>query len=91
VSGIIDELYVEPGEHIVKGKVLAKVKIIPDMVNLNSAESRVKQAEIQLEDARINFERQKELFEKEVISKSEFQKAETAFSSSKQELQSAKK
>lgn len=90
ISGIIDKVYVEPGEHIEKGTVLAKVRIIPDMVNLNAAESRVKQAEIQRDDAQIDFERQKELFEKEVISKTEFQKAATAFSAAKQELEGAR-
>lgn len=90
ISGIIDKVYVEPGEHIKKGTVLAKVRIIPDMVNLNAAESRVKQAEIQRDDAQIDFDRQKELFEKEVISKTEFQKAATAFSAAKQELEGAR-
>ncbi len=46
VSGIIDEIYVIAGDRIEKGQVIAKIKIIPDMVNLNAAESRLKQAEI---------------------------------------------
>lgn len=90
VSGIIDEIYVEPGDLVKKGQVIAKVKIIPDMVNLNSAETRVKQAEIKLNDAKLNYDRQKELFDREVISKSEFQKVVTAFNSSTEELDGAK-
>lgn len=89
ISGIIDEIYVEPGDHVVKDNVIAKVKIIPDMVNLNAAESRVKQAEIKLRDSKLDFDRQKELFDREVISQSEFQKMNTAYNSAKEELGAA--
>ena len=89
VSGIIDEVYIEPGDYVQKDQVIAKVKIIPDMVNLNAAESRVKQAEIKLEDQKLDYERQKELFEREVISKSEFQKVVTSYNSAKEELAAA--
>src|SRR6266542_420762 len=41
VSGIIETLYIVPGKRIHKGDLIAKIKIIPDMVNLNNAESRV--------------------------------------------------
>ena len=41
VSGIIEELYVEPGEHVKEGDLIARIKIIPDMVNLNNAQSRL--------------------------------------------------
>ncbi|MFC0878331.1 efflux RND transporter periplasmic adaptor subunit [Saccharicrinis sp. FJH2] len=89
ISGIIDEIYVEPGDHVEKDQVIARVKIIPDMVNLNSAESRVKQAEIKLNDAKLDYDRQKELYDREVISKSEFQKVVTSYNASKEELAAA--
>lgn len=89
VSGIISELYIEPGDKVEAGQVLAKVKIIPDLVNLNGAESRVNKAEIQLAYAKDDYDRQKELFEKEIISKSDFQKAVSSFSSAKEELATA--
>ncbi|MFB6319163.1 efflux RND transporter periplasmic adaptor subunit [Saccharicrinis sp. FJH54] len=89
ISGIIDEIYVEPGDHVEKEQVIARVKIIPDMVNLNSAESRVKQADIKLNDAKLDYDRQKELYDREVISKSEFQKVVTSFNAAKEELAAA--
>lgn len=89
VSGIIDELFMESGDQVKRGDVIARIKIIPDMVVLNSAESRVNQSKIRLEDARLDYDRQKELFDKEVISKSEFQKALTSYSSSKEEVEAA--
>lgn len=89
VSGIISEMYIEPGDKVEAGQILAKVKIIPDLVNLNGAESRVKRADIQLAYAKDDFARQKELFEKEIVSKSDFQKAITALQNAQEELASA--
>jgi HlyD family secretion protein len=89
VSGIIDELYVEAGTMVKKGDVLARVNIIPDMVNLNMAESRVNRSKLSFEDAKINFDRQTSLFEKDVISKEEYQKAQLAYNSAREEVESA--
>ncbi|WP_421917824.1 efflux RND transporter periplasmic adaptor subunit [Marinifilum sp.] len=90
VSGIIEKLYVEAGEMLKKGDPIAKIKIIPDMINLNSAESRVNVAKINYEDAEINFNRDKALYDKKVISESDFQKTQLAYRNSREELQSAK-
>ncbi len=90
VSGIVETLFVEAGQMLKKGDKIAKIKIIPDMINLNSAESRVERAQINFEDAQINFNRDKLLFEKKVISESDFQKPRLAFRSAQEELKSAK-
>ncbi len=50
VSGIIHKLYVEPGNQVEEGDLIARVKIIPNMVELNRAQSRVKKAKISYED-----------------------------------------
>jgi len=89
VSGIIDELYLEAGQIVKNGDVIAKVKIIPDMLNLNSAESRVNQAQLNYDDAKIDFDRQQGLYDKKVIALSEFQKAQLAFKTASEELSSA--
>ena len=89
VSGIIDEIYVEAGQMAKKDQVLAKVKIIPDMVTLNSAESRLNRAKLNFEDARIDFNRQSELFDKQVISLEDYQKAKLSYNNAKEELQAA--
>ena len=72
VSGIIEELYVLEGEKIKKGDLIAKIRIIPNMINLNNAESRLNQANISLRNATVNYERQKQLLNEGVISQSEF-------------------
>lgn len=90
VSGIVETLFVEAGQMLKKGDKIAKIKIIPDMINLNSAESRVERAQINFEDAQINYNRDKALYEKNVISESDFQKPQLAFRSASEELKSAK-
>jgi HlyD family secretion protein len=89
VSGIIDEIYVEAGDRIEKGQVIAKIKIIPDMVNLNAAESRLKQAEIDFQDAKIDYDRQQKLFDDDVISYEEFKKSKVAYDQAKEEFSAA--
>ncbi|HZH72689.1 MAG TPA: efflux RND transporter periplasmic adaptor subunit [Mariniphaga sp.] len=89
VSGIIERLYVEAGECIEKDQVIAHIKIIPDMVNLNAAETRLNRAKISYEDARNDFERLEDLFNKEVISWEEFKNARVSYDSAKEELTAA--
>jgi HlyD family secretion protein len=89
VSGIIDEIFVEEGQILHKGDLIARVTIIPDMVNLNNAESRVERARIQQKFIETVYNRQKELFEKNVIARSEFDEAETNYQNSQEELNSA--
>lgn len=86
VSGIIANIYVQPGDIVKMGDLIAKVKIIPNMVSLNNAETRLKQAKIKYEDVELVYKRQQELFEKGVIAKAEFQKNELDFQSAKEEL-----
>ena len=89
VSGIIEEVYLQAGEMVKNGDIIAKVKIIPDMVTLNNAESRVNRAKLNYEDAKIDYDRQKELFDKKVIAYEEYQKAQLAFNTSREEMNSA--
>jgi HlyD family secretion protein len=89
VSGIIDELYIEAGDRIEKGQVIAKIKIIPDMVTLNTAETRLNRSKISYDDAQNDFDRQQKLYEKNVISFDEFKKARVNFESAREELSAA--
>ncbi len=89
VSGIIDKIYVEAGDMVSTGDLIAKVRIIPNMVNLNNAESRVKQAKISMRDADADYKRQKELFDNDVIAAAEYQDADIAYSQAQQELAAA--
>lgn len=89
VSGIIDKLFVEPGDKVEKGDLIARVKIIPDMVNLNNAESRVKRADLNLEQAHVNYDRQKELFKNKVVAEADFLPVEITYKNALEELDAA--
>lgn len=90
ISGIVDVVYKEAGQKVKKNEVIAKVKVIPELGQLNSAESRVRIAEINLKQAETDFGRSKKLFEDKLISKEEFEKAEVSFKQSNEEYDNAK-
>lgn len=89
VSGIIRELYVEAGQPVKKGDKLATIQIVPDMLSLSQAESRVRSAEIGVSNAQQNYDRNKPLVEKGVIAASEMQTYDIALRNAKQELDAA--
>lgn len=89
VSGILEEIYIEAGQRVHKGDLIAKVKIIPDMVNLNNAESRVNRAKLGLDDIQLDYDRQKKLFDQGVIPQAEFQQTSLKYNNAKEELESA--
>ncbi|MDX1667677.1 MAG: efflux RND transporter periplasmic adaptor subunit [Saprospiraceae bacterium] len=64
VSGVVDELYVEPGQMVEKGERLARIKLIPNQININSARSNVELARLRLREAQRELERQREIFSK---------------------------
>ncbi|MDR2894970.1 MAG: efflux RND transporter periplasmic adaptor subunit [Alistipes sp.] len=86
VQGIIAELRKEAGDFVTEGEVIAVVKVIPDMAQLNSAESRVRIAEIQLETTRAAHGRQVALFDAGVISSEEMETSEAEYRRAEEEL-----
>lgn len=90
VSGIVEEIYVEEGDMIKKGDLIARIKIIPNMISLNNAKSRVDVANINLKDSKRNYDRQLGLLEKGVIAKADFESYEIAYQSAQEELETAK-
>ena len=85
ISGIISELYKEPGDYVNAGDVIAKVKVIPDMGQLSSAESRVRLAEINLGQAQTDYNRVENLHNQKLISDDEFDKSKQALKQAKEE------
>lgn len=72
ISGIIAELRKEAGQMVKEGEIIATIKVIPEMVQLNSAESRVNVAEISLKQVEETYKRDEQLFQKGVIAQEEF-------------------
>ncbi|PBQ33612.1 efflux transporter periplasmic adaptor subunit [Sphingobacteriaceae bacterium] len=89
VSGIIEKLYIVAGQEIKQGDVIAKIKIIPNMLNLANAENRVSAAQINYDNSKLDYDRNKVLFDQNVISKSDFQSIDLRIKSNKTELDAA--
>ena len=90
ISGIISEIYKEAGQTIKQGEVIAKVKVIPELGQLNSAESRVRVAEISTAQAETDHERIKKLYNDKLISREDYEKSEVEIKKAREELQTAK-
>lgn len=90
ISGIIAEVYKEAGQPVKKGEVIAKVKVIPEMGQLNSAENRLRLGEINYKQAVQEFDRMKKLFNDRLISKEEYEKSEVTMLQAKEEKENAK-
>lgn len=89
ISGIIDEIYKIAGQTVKKNEVIAKIKVIPDMGSLNSAESRVRLASINLNQIKTDYERMKKLYDQKLISSEEFEKSNVSYLQAQEEKNNA--
>ena len=89
ISGIITELLKEPGQYVQQGEVIAKVKVIPDMGQLSAAESRVRLADINLQQAKVDYDREKNLYDQKLVSADEYDKVAQQLKQAKEELAAA--
>jgi HlyD family secretion protein len=90
VSGIIDEIKVEPGQFVQAGDLIARIRLLPDMVELNNARNRVARAEIALNTAQRDFDRQQALLGDGLVSTATFQQYESVLENAKTELAAAR-
>ncbi|SFW70020.1 HlyD family secretion protein [Sinomicrobium oceani] len=89
ISGIIGEILVEEGDQLQAGDLIAKIKVVPNEQTLNTARGRVSNAKIALGNAKIEYDRNKILVDKGVISSQEFNTIELTYNQAKQELSNA--
>lgn len=89
ISGIITELCKEAGDYIQAGEVIAKVKVIPDMGQLSSAQSRVRLAEINMKQAQVDLEREENLYKQKLVSAEEYDKIKQALKQAREEKAAA--
>ncbi len=85
INGIVAEVYKEAGQTVQKDEIIAKLKVIPDMSQLSSAQSRVRLAEVNMEQAQVNYDREKALFDQHLVSAEEFEKVQQALQQAKEE------
>ena len=89
ISGIITELLKEPGQYVTAGEVIAKVKVIPDMGQLSSAESRVRLATLNLKQAEVDYKREEALHNQQLVSDDEFDKVRQQLRQAREEKAAA--
>ena len=89
MSGIISELLKEAGQMVKEGEIIARIKVIPEMVQLNSAESRVRVAKISLEQISATFKRDEELHKQGVISKEDYETSLANYKKAQEEAENA--
>lgn len=89
ISGVIEEIYVEGGDLLKANDLIAKIKIVPNLSALNNAKNAIQTANISLKDEKRNYDRQKSLFEKGVISKQDLERAEVKYQQSLQTYNAA--
>ena len=85
ISGIVAELYKEAGQTVEKNEVIAKLKVIPEMSQLSSAQSRVRLSEVNLKQAQTNYDRQKNLFDQQLVSAEAFEQGAQALKQAQEE------
>ncbi|GAA4894460.1 efflux RND transporter periplasmic adaptor subunit [Flaviramulus aquimarinus] len=89
ISGIVDDIFVEEGDIVEKGDLIAKIRIVPNEQSLTTANSRVNSSRLSFDNANTLYKRNKVLFEKGVISKQDFENSELSLNQSKETLNQA--
>ncbi len=89
ISGIIEAILVDPGRAVKKGDLIARIRMVPNMVDLNDAQNRLERARIGLEQAQADFDRNQKLVQDGTIAAATFQTFEIAFKKAQEELKGA--
>ncbi len=96
IAGIIDKILVEEGDKVEVGQLIATVKIIPNIAEVNNAQQEVQNSQLQINNAKMNvdnmekqFAMQQKLYTQGVISKQEFLNSQQQLYSTQQALKNA--
>jgi HlyD family secretion protein len=89
ITGVLSELYVDPGKLVKLGDALGKVTIIPDAQNLNAADAQVRSAQITLDNAKRELDRDENLYKQGVVAEAEVFKFRTDYALARSQLETA--
>ena len=89
IQGIIEALFVKEGDQVDTRDLLAKIKVVPNEQNLNSAQGRLANSKIVLKNAEIEFNRNKDLYDKGIISKQEYDNLQLRYNQAKLDVSNA--
>ncbi|TNF70200.1 MAG: efflux RND transporter periplasmic adaptor subunit, partial [Bacteroidetes bacterium] len=91
ISGVIEEVFVEGGDYVKTGDLIARIKVVPNLNALNDAKNAIEDAKINLNDQQRNFKRQQQLFDRGVISQADLDRAQVSYDQAKQAYSAANK
>jgi HlyD family secretion protein len=89
ISGIITQLLKQAGNFVQQGEVIAKVKVIPDMSQLSSAEARLRLANVNVKQSKVDYSREKVLYDKGLVSADEYDKIHQSYKQAQEEVSAA--
>ena len=89
ISGIVDQILVEEGDIVKKGDLIATIRVVPNEQALVQAQSRIKTAQLSYDNNKVQYDRDKALFEKGVISKQDFETTELNYNQAEETLRQA--
>lgn len=89
ISGVISAIHVQEGETVEKGALIATLKVIPNVANLNAAQQQINAARITLNNEQIQFNRTKNLFDQGVLPKQDYDNAYASYKMAQQNLNEA--
>ncbi|KQM36663.1 efflux RND transporter periplasmic adaptor subunit [Chryseobacterium sp. Leaf201] len=96
IAGIIDKILVEEGDRVDAGQLIATVRIVPNLADVNNSQQNVQNAQLQISNAKMNvenmrkqFEMQDRLFKQGVISRQEYLNAQQQLFAQQQALRNA--
>lgn len=90
ISGIIQKIFMEEGQKVKSGDLIATIKVVPNEQALNQSRGRVRNAELALNNVKIEYNRNKSLFDKGVISSQDFNTLQLQYDQGQQELENAR-
>ena len=89
ITGIIDKVMLLEGSKVNKGDLIAVVRVVPNEQSLISAKGRVDNTKLRVNNGQVSFKRTKNLFDKGVIARAEYESAELSYNQAKQDLKNA--
>jgi HlyD family secretion protein len=89
ITGIIDKVMLLEGSKVKKGDLIAVVRVVPNEQSLISAKGRVDNTRLRVNNGQVSFKRTKNLFDKGVVARAEYESAELSYNQAKQDLKNA--
>lgn len=96
IAGIIDKILVDEGDRVEAGQLIATVRIIPNIAEVNNATQNVQNSQLQISNAKMNlsnaqtqFGMSEKLYKQGVISKQEYLTAQQQLYTQQQALRNA--